>query len=296
MHTPFNSSNMSQDSVWWNEMSVQLKADETELLDKHLENQYGTNLQVHFSKVTQSTTETSLLVDTVFEAVKNGIINRTINHNDDLEVKLWQTANVILADFKSNRKNSADKNLGLSEDSFNNLLKELLSGNNKLFNKLVADWINKLIKLLKKHYPTADFTDIKEAVLSAFEDFWTRTIQGKVKYGNLKWLLMLIAKQHYLKILKKNNNFTVLPDSFDVLDIDTDWADLNMLQRLDVVMLQFKEKQQQCFELLCDTFYNKKRVTDILSKYDCKDANSFGKKKSDCLKKMRKLFFHEHKN
>ncbi len=184
-----------------------------------------------------------------------------------------------------------NKNLSLSNEEFEQLVSDLQNGDHRLFNNIIKNAMPPLRHILRKNYPTANDDDLKEALLRAIEDFWKRITDQKIEYGNLRSLLELMARQHYLKIIKANRNLTDLPNNFDVPDLDLGWISSDIWNKFDAVFDAFCEKHPVCGQLFRDTFFKKTRVTDLLNNYNCRDANAFGKKKSDCLKKMRSMFF-----
>ena len=115
-------------------------------------------------------------------------------------------------------------------------------------------------------------------------EFHHRIRDGKIQYGNLRFLFTRMAGQYYFKWIKKENLTTELSD-LDLADPPED-VDPEMLAVLDKAWNLLCDK---CRGLLKAFYYDKKTLAEIAEAQD-KDPAAIRKQKQRCVEKLRDSF------
>jgi len=181
---------------------------------------------------------------------------------------------------------NTQKNIGLTEGSFNQLVHDLRNGNELLFEKIFVSFFKKNLNILKAKY-NASHADAYDCVMWSMLRMRQMLIEGKISYGNLNNYFIRMSVTRYIKTNSRKKEFSmeVIPEpeesevpTFDdevISQLEKAWAKLGA----------------PCKELLKGFYYDKlelKKLTEILN--DSSTANT-RKRKERCLKKLRVFFF-----
>lgn len=98
-------------------------------------------------------------------------------------------------------------NFGLSEAEFQSLMESLKSGNEELFEKIFVAQTQNSIKLIQSTLGQS-YEDSYDATMETLIQFRKCLIQGKLKYGNLKYIFNRMAKFFVLKKLNGIKEFS----------------------------------------------------------------------------------------
>lgn len=141
-----------------------------------------------------------------------------------------------------------DKNFKLDQKTFDTMLYEMKGGDNTLFKKIFLSHSEECINFLKIKF-NASFDDAYDSMLDTLIIYRQRLLEGKIYYGNLRFLFLQMASQHYVR-MKKINDFNDLDNSIHDL-IDEDFNDLQeeQIKKLITAWAMLKENCQNILKL-----------------------------------------------
>ena len=108
-----------------------------------------------------------------------------------------QVKMVLLSMIRSMSK-KPEQNFGLTEKEFNDLLRELKNDNTLLLEKIFLIQFPETVDYLMHRY-RADQLSAYDATMEALLKFWQRLSDGKIRYGNMRFLFIKIAVQFLTK-------------------------------------------------------------------------------------------------
>jgi len=179
-----------------------------------------------------------------------------------------------------------EKNLGLSEPVFNELVTQLKQGNEVLFEKIFCRFFKKNIAILKGKYQ-ANHENAYDCVMWAMLRMRQMLLDNKVTYGNLENYFTRMAVTRYIKFQSRKKE--VATDTFP--DIGIGEEQFFDAETMEILNKAFAKMGDQCQQLLKGFYYDRielKELTEIIG--DSSAANT-RKRKERCLKKLRQLFF-----
>lgn len=176
-----------------------------------------------------------------------------------------------------------DKNFGLTEDVFSDLADHLKSGDDGLFEQIFLQHFESCRNYLKRQFG-ASHEDAYDATMHTLLEFHHRIRDGKIQYGNLRFLFTRMAGQFYFKWIKKENLKTELGD-VDIPD-ETDQLDPETLSTLDKAWDRLCDS---CRSLLKAFYYDKKSLIDLAPQVG-KEPAALRKQKQRCIEKLRDIF------
>ncbi|MEM9884524.1 MAG: sigma-70 family RNA polymerase sigma factor [Bacteroidota bacterium] len=182
-----------------------------------------------------------------------------------------------------------DKNFGLTQERFEELLTALQDGDEQLFEQVFLSHFNSCMQYLMRNYK-ASKADAYDVTMDTLLVFHKRMKAGKITYGNLRFLFTQMAGQHYKRWIKKEG-FThtaveILEHELPALQIDKTDA-----QIFDDA---WKRLGSHCKEILKAFYYDNVSLNDLAVQAE-KKAAAIRKQKQRCLEKLRVLF-HEINN
>lgn len=184
----------------------------------------------------------------------------------------------------------AEKNLGLSESAFVELLDQLKKGNEMLFEEIFSGFFKKNLNVLKKKY-SARHEDAYDCVMWAMLRMRQMLLDNKVTYGNLDNYFTRIAISRYVKLHTRKKEFAT--DTFpELIIIENNFIDDETLEILDKAWQQLGAP---CRELLKGFYYDKVELKELTEILKDTSASNTRKRKERCLKKLRQLFFQYYK-
>jgi len=182
---------------------------------------------------------------------------------------------------------SGCKNFGLTEKEFTRLLGLLAEGDNRLFEQIFLVHFEESVNYLKRR-DGASLEDAYDAVMTTLLKFRDLLLQGKIHYGNLRYLFTRMARQHYQKNQQRQAIFDqsgqISPDLIDETDQRFDEETHELLSRA------FRSLGKECRELLRD-FYHRRRSLKQLAKEAERSAPAVRKQKSRCIAALRDYFY-----
>ncbi|GAA4271565.1 sigma-70 family RNA polymerase sigma factor [Aquimarina gracilis] len=176
------------------------------------------------------------------------------------------------------------KNFGLTEASFEKLIADLKRNNTCFFEQVFLKQFQETMNYLTREYK-ASHEDAYDATMDALIEFRTRFVDGKLQYGNLRFLFTKMASQMLFRNKKKN---TVDVDGIAFLSHETD-TPLEDSYEMDLLNNAWKKLGDSCKELLTQHFYGKMKLSEIADEFQ-KSPATIRKQKERCLKKLKDHF------
>ncbi len=177
-----------------------------------------------------------------------------------------------------------NKNFGLTLAEFELLLEEVQAGDNTRFEQVFLAHFNDCINYLKSNYD-AKQEDAYDATMETLIIFHDRMKEGKVTYGNLRFLFTQIASQYYLRWIKKEQLTQTLPETLDRIEANAQ-LDRETLGTLDKAWAQLGQK---CQDLLKAFYYGNVKLNELALIAESSPA-AVRKQKQRCVEQLRSLF------
>jgi RNA polymerase sigma factor (sigma-70 family) len=181
---------------------------------------------------------------------------------------------------------TTNRNFGLTEEQFGDLLGRLRQGDESLFTTLFQQHFKGCMGILTRKY-RAPHEEAYDCVMWAMMRMRQVLIEDKVGYGNLESYMIRMAVNHYLKKQERNKEVSTESMPEPVSD-HSDMVDTESIELLDRAWGKMGEK---CQELLKGFYYDKielKKLTALLG--DTSESNT-RKRKERCLQELRMQFF-----
>ncbi len=184
------------------------------------------------------------------------------------------------------------KNFGLTEASFEKLIADLKRNDTCFFEQVFLKQFEETLKYLCRKY-RATHEDAYDATMDALLEFRTRFIDGKLQYGNLRFLFTKMASQMLLKNLKKETTsieegvaFLAHPDSYRDREADIESTGSEELGQFNKA---WKRLGDSCKQLLTWHFYGKMKLTEIAEEVQ-KTPATIRKQKERCIQQLKDQF------
>ena len=192
---------------------------------------------------------------------------------------LWNTFHKLAAQEANVLKQQMSKNFGLSEKGFSEMCSALRQGNEELFEQVFLHHFKDCIHYLMNNY-NLNHEDAYDASMDTLIQFRKKLIDGKIRYGNVRFLFTKMASQVYIK--SKNKLKRV-----DGLTYDAE-SNINE-EELVVLEKAIEDLGEECQDLLKLNFYEKMTIAEIATLKD-RNAATLRKTKQRCLFKLKNLF------
>ena len=197
---------------------------------------------------------------------------------------LWEATHQLIRKEVKMQNQIVFNNFDLSQDEFQQMLKALQNGDETLFEKVFLSHFKACSRFLEDRF-NASPTDAYDASMEALLKFHQRLKDGKIRYGNLRYLFTQMAGQIYLKS-KRSPQPQTLPDNFDMVDEST--ANFSK-ETLAIFAQAWQNLCGDCRGLLQAFYYEKTPLIEIARKIDKTDV-ALRKQKQRCLEKLRSVF------
>lgn len=136
----------------------------------------------------------------------------------------------------------------------------LRRGDQTLFERVFLAHCKDCIAYLMRE-DKADRDQAYDATLDALIDFRFKLVDGKISYGNLRYLLTLMARQRYQRIAAQTASLVSFPPEYQFLQADEEVViDARSKELLDAAWAMLPHEGQ---ELLIATLVHGAKMTDI---------------------------------
>lgn len=183
-------------------------------------------------------------------------------------------------------KQLTSKNFGLTRAKFNQLVNNLHRGDDELFRQVFTAHFDDCMQYLQRNYHSSH-TNAYDATMDTLLLFCQMLKEGKVSYGNLRFLFTRMASQHYVRVQKKASRNIELDDQLELL-VDTSSSSIPE-HTLDALNKAWNKLGPNCQKLLKSFYYDRVKLKDIALQLGKSDA-SLRKQKERCLRKLQTLF------
>lgn len=195
--------------------------------------------------------------------------------------------NIVARHLHTESKGPREKNFGLSEKEFSQLLTDLRAGDNQLYERIFLRHFEECRYYLFQ-YDGATPEEAYDIVMGVLLRFHDLLIAGKIKYGNLRYLFTLMAHQDYVRRHKDSICLGELkPDLQELADEKIGFTQ----EEYDILHRAFRSLGRSCRELL-EAFYFTRRNLKQLAEEQGRPATAVRKQKSRCMARLRKNFHH----
>lgn len=186
---------------------------------------------------------------------------------------------------------SRSKNFGLTPESFDRLLQELKRGDETLFQTIFLAHFQDCIKFISNKYGL-QHEKAYDITMDALLLFRRRLLEGKISYGNIRFLFTRMAGQIYLKQANKEIAKVEISEIQGLLNDEDEELDSETLEAFNQA---WEQLGTDCRGLLKRFYYYKATLKEIAEEQQ-KTAAALRKQKQRCIEKLRHLFyqFYEH--
>jgi RNA polymerase sigma factor (sigma-70 family) len=178
-----------------------------------------------------------------------------------------------------------DKNWGLSEADFQQLIADLDKGNEKQFQSIFTKQFAKYRNYLR-HDMNISYDDASDAVTEAFVKMHRFMNEKRVIYGNLESYTMRIARNEYLMLLRKRKQLPEADADFERLDIADEEYDDSTMEQFESA---FGRLGTDCKDLLKLHYFEKSSHQQIGQTLKISEDASKTRTKV-CRQKLREIF------
>lgn len=184
------------------------------------------------------------------------------------------------------RKGVESKNFGLTQAEFDQMVEELRSGSYDFYERVFLTHFNSCLDYVKFHC-NASHTDAYDATMDAMLSLCKKLKEGKVGYGNLRYLFTRMACQFYSQSNRRQAIFQVI-EGVEKPDEPTD------LQQENIKMMweAWGYLGKPCQSVLRSFYFDKMSLKSI-SEREQRSEVALRKQKQRCLEALRGFFLQK---
>lgn len=175
---------------------------------------------------------------------------------------------------------SEKKNFGLKESEFNTMLASMQAGDDRLFEKVFLSHFKDCMNYLIKSYKTSQ-SEAYDASMDALLAFRKRMLDGKISYGNMRFLFTKMASQ-FLMASKKKHTAEYL-ETKD-LRLDDQVLDNDIMKAFDKAWEKLPYENKNVLE----QFYYKKTPLKMIAATKNITEVAMRKQKQRSMEKLKK--------
>lgn len=180
-------------------------------------------------------------------------------------------------------KSRMAKNFGISETEFNTLVSELKTHETAVFERVFVSHFSDCKRYLMHNYKALE-NDAYDATMDTLLEFRERLVDGKITYGNLRFLFTKMASQIYFRKMKSFKSQEIHENDILISEIEEfDQEDLLTLNR------SWTKLGDNCKDLLKNHFYGNQKLTEIALEKGITSSTA-RKQKERCMNRLRLLF------
>lgn len=204
--------------------------------------------------------------------------------NKPQPVQVFQKAITIIVDRETNKyKRLIEKNFGLSEEAFHEMVATLQAGDEQLYERVFLSHFKSCMALLKRKYQ-APHQDAYDATMNAMLLFCRKLKEGSIEYGNLRYLFTQMASHSYLKWIQrqsKTEEFTLFDTAEQLPRFDQ--------ESYELLGKAFALLGAGCQDLLNAFYYNENTLQQVAEQTN-RSYVAIRKQKQRCTEKLRNFF------
>ncbi len=182
---------------------------------------------------------------------------------------------------------TANKNFGLDETAFAQLLDQLEAGDERLFERVFVRQFRRLVRMLQSAH-SAQTADAEDSVMNALLDFRRLLVARKVNYGNLEaYLHRVVVTGHQRRLRRSREVATAdFPDGMMGNEAAPDFT----AEHLAAFSKAWATLCEKCSGVLKGFYYDElphQRIAEMLGKR----TDAVKQDKHRCVEKLRRAFF-----
>ena len=177
------------------------------------------------------------------------------------------------------------KNFGLAPDAFEQMIVQLQAGDQELFKTIFLAHFEECQSYLR-HQKQISAELAYDITMDAMLLFRKKMVEGKIKYGNMRFLFTQMANHLFLKSLRNRPQIMTLSGLEHLKDDD---APPFQKEEMDAFNKAWKKLCEECSGLLKQFYYSKTTLQEIAVESQ-RTAASIRKKKQRCVEKLRNYF------
>ena len=200
--------------------------------------------------------------------------------------KIWRDTAKSRTIEEGKQKRLMKKNFGLTKTQFDELVNQLQSGINTIFERVFLSHFQdcRIYLVRQLNAPTEVAYDV---TMDALLEFMKRLKEGKITYGNLRFLFTKMASQIYLKRIKKESHITQIDEiDLPIEMIEVEPSDLAILEQC------WDQLQERCQKILKAFYYDNIQLKELADKLE-KSPTALRKQKQRCMEHLKELFYHQ---
>ena len=181
-----------------------------------------------------------------------------------------------------------NKNFGLTPAAFTDLVARLNAGDETLFQTIFLAHFEDCMNYIKRKFGLSH-DKAYDCTMDTMLLFRRRLLEGKISYGNIRFLFTRMASQLYLKAVDKQPVNTEISEAVNMLEGEEE--DLLDADTLTILNQAWDKLGQGCQGLLKRFYYHKRTLKEIAEEQQ-KTAAALRKQKQRCVEKLR-MYFNE---
>ena len=173
-----------------------------------------------------------------------------------------------------------------TQKEFYAFVEKVRNGDESIFVKIYNTHFTECIRYLQKRFNLSEELAY-DVCMDTMVEFRIKLIQGKIEYGNLRYLFTRMASNNYVDTVKRskrvNNAETLHLESLDKCQEPNCVYTIEHFDALNNFIEKLKPKQRQFFEEL---FYTNKSSREIINEYGITGA-ALRKRKQRFMRKLK---------
>ena len=174
------------------------------------------------------------------------------------------------------------KNFGLTEASFLQMVLDLKANDTRIFEKAFLAQFDETMSYIRREYD-ANQEDAYDATMDAILELRNRFVDGKLYYGNLRFLFTKMSAQMYLRNKKRQQ--PIFEDLETLKELSDEQIETPVPESFK---LAWQSLGAKCKQLLTLHYYGSMRLTEIAEELS-KPPATVRKQKERCIRKIKDL-------
>jgi RNA polymerase sigma factor (sigma-70 family) len=174
------------------------------------------------------------------------------------------------------------QNFGLGKEEYNHMVLKMIEGDDTIFEHIFLTHFEECRKYISAKF-AIDYDESYDVTMDTLLEFRTKLIQGKLSYGNLKYLFTRMASNNFVDAISLKNKMKHLLIADDINETDHEG-------HFDLLHKSWATLGESDKTLLTQVYYEDTSLKDIAASSQMNDA-TLRKKKQRAIETLRKAFF-----
>ncbi len=182
---------------------------------------------------------------------------------------------------------SPNQNFGLRQDEFEEMLEQMQTGQDQLFEHIFLAHFDDCRKFLSSKF-SMEYEVSYDITMDTMLEFRLKLLQGKIVYGNLRYLFTRMASNNYLSHMSYEQRLKQVLRDEEIEEIYQE-------DRFDKLTVAWKSLDESERTILTQYYYEDRSLKDIADANQVNDA-TLRKKKQRALDSLREVFLKIYKH